>query len=122
MKANFISFFLVALIIFLSGCSENDPQPVTLTLKDVRFEFAKGRHKSRGVITEYVADYKNIIIPDNFNGMPVTTIGPEAFKGHGLTRVIIPNSVTEIQRDAFAINPEFKSEVRHFSLQATKHI
>ena len=43
-------------------------QPHTLTLDDVSFD------KSTGSIEVYEGKYKHIIIPDNFEGVPVTEI------------------------------------------------
>ena len=45
---------------------------------------------------------KNIIIPNTYNGLPVTAIGKEAFFMTDIRTVIIPNSVTYIDRFAFA--------------------
>ena len=69
-------------------------QPHTLTLDDVEFDV------STGTIEEYTADYKDIVIPDNFDGVSVTSIGFWAFSSNALTSVSIPNSVTELD-DAF---------------------
>ncbi len=44
----------------------------------------------------------NIIIPEEYNGLPVAGIGARAFYGvQGLTSVTIPNSVTSIGYSAF---------------------
>ncbi|MUK94769.1 leucine-rich repeat protein, partial [Aliivibrio fischeri] len=70
-------------------------QPYTLTLNDVNFD------KITGVIKDYTSKYKDIIIPDNLDGVPVTSIGDSAFRDNALTNVTIPNSVTEIGMYAF---------------------
>ena len=45
----------------------------------------------------------DIIIPDTYKGLPVTSIGHQAFSysGNSITSVIIPNSVTSIAHYAF---------------------
>ena len=48
-------------------------------------------------------DVKEIVIPETFNGKPVTSIGPWALAGSdNLEKVTIPKSVTEICGNAFA--------------------
>lgn len=47
-------------------------------------------------------DIKNIVIPYEYGGLPVTSIGGSAFYGHSsLTSVTIPDSVTSIGNYAF---------------------
>jgi sporulation protein YlmC with PRC-barrel domain len=95
--------FLIYLSVMLSLISNNAfannaDKPYTLTLNDVEFDV------SSGTIEEYIADYKNIVIPDNFDGVSVASIGIEAFRSNALTSVTIPNSVTKIGDDAFRDN------------------
>ncbi len=53
-------------------------------------------------IAKYIGPGGNVTIPDAINGLPVTRIGENAFKGCiGLTSVTIPNSVTAIDSSAF---------------------
>jgi hypothetical protein len=47
---------------------------------------------------------KEVVIPGEINGMPVTAIGDYVFAGKELTSVTIPDSVTVIGRGAFADN------------------
>ena len=61
-----------------------------LTLDDIDFD------KSTGEIEKYKANYKNIVIPDDFSGVSVTSIGDGAFADNALTSVTIPDSVTSI--------------------------
>jgi hypothetical protein len=56
---------------------------------------------SKGVITKYNGNGKNVAIPATIWGEPVKTIGKSAFEGKGLTRVTIPNGVIAIGERAF---------------------
>ncbi len=54
------------------------------------------------IVTAGTATNGNIIIPSTYNGLPVTSIGYDAFCGlPGITGVTIPSSVTSIGRYAF---------------------
>ena len=56
-------------------------------------------------ITGYTGKVKDDLrIPDQINGLPVTSIGAWAFSGKNLSSVIIPNGVVSIGRGAFAGN------------------
>ena len=45
-----------------------------------------------------------VIIPSVYNGLPVTAIGEEAFcHVSGVTKVVIPDSVTIIKSEAFRV-------------------
>nr|WP_275974019.1 leucine-rich repeat domain-containing protein [Shewanella pneumatophori] len=86
-------------------------QPHILTLKDVSFD------KEQGSIDAYRGKHKHIIIPDNFDGIPVTEIWDYAFSEvedlseefeeapqNPIASVVIPNTVTEIGEGAFQRN------------------
>ncbi len=60
---------------------------------------------SNGEITSYTnTTERDIIIPDNFDGVSVTSIGDHGFFGYQLTSIRIPNTVVEIGYQAFASN------------------
>ena len=99
--AKFLTYFSVLLFLMANNVFANNSdmikmsQPHPLTLDDVEFDV------STGTIEKYKADYENIVIPDNFDGTAVTSIGDWAFYGNALTSVTIPNSVTSIEKRAF---------------------
>ena len=100
----FLIYFSVLFSLIASNAFANNSevtslnQARTLTLNDVKFD------KITGEIKGYTADYKDIVIPDNFDGIPVVFIGNGAFEDSALTSVTIPNSVNEIGYEAFAKN------------------
>lgn len=52
-------------------------------------------------ITGYSGNETRLVIPDNIDGLPVSTIGREAFKNSILVEVVIPDSVKKIDWFAF---------------------
>ena len=92
-----LKLFIFICFCVLSTITQAQQAPYTLQLSDVTF--------SDGEITDYTnTTEKNIIIPDNFDGVAVTSIGKNAFYGNDLTEVIIPNSVKSIGQSAFDEN------------------
>lgn len=57
-----------------------------------------------GSITGYNGEVRDVIIPSEINGTPVTSIGDYAFSGSFLSSVTIPDSVTKIGDNAFYYN------------------
>ncbi|WP_020618326.1 leucine-rich repeat protein [Paenibacillus daejeonensis] len=71
---------------------------------DIPTEFAYTVHNSMATITGYTGSSKDIIIPEEIDGYPVTGIGNEAFRSLGLTSVTIPEGVITIGSSAFHSN------------------
>jgi Bacterial surface proteins containing Ig-like domains len=62
------------------------------------------KNKTRyAAITRYDGDELNVVIPSDFDGIPVKTVSREAFCNNKyMTSVLIPDSVTEIGKYAFS--------------------
>lgn len=77
-------------------------------------------------ITGYLGNEREIVIPSEIAGMPVTTIGTAAFEHSDFTSVVLPNGIRSIEEDAFekcesliSINiPDGVSDIGH---EAFKH-
>ncbi len=84
---------------------------IWLTDKGARAETPTSEHHftfnpSTGTITDYdrANGPKDVVIPSTIGGVPVTTIGDNAFEWDGITSVKIPDSVTTIGSNAFHAN------------------
>ena len=62
-------------------------------------------------IMEYKGSSENVVIPDNFDGFPVVSIGENAFQMKDVVSVTIPDSVTLIGFRAFNSCSKLKSVV-----------
>ncbi|MFA5235587.1 MAG: leucine-rich repeat domain-containing protein [Bacilli bacterium] len=72
------------------SCLPTPPTP-TFTLEDDHY-----------VVTGYKKNPSTIIIPATYNGLPVTKIGPNAFRNAtSITSITLPSSITEIGAGAF---------------------
>lgn len=59
----------------------------------------------RGIlIKDYIGKEQRIVIPEVIDNKPVTKIGNEAFEGKNLLEVIMPDTVKEVGKFAFASN------------------
>ncbi len=66
------------------------------------FEWYQSNSKGTIIIIGYIGDTARTVIPDNINGIAVTSIANSAFSNlDSLTSIVIPNSVTEIGEYAF---------------------
>jgi hypothetical protein len=92
-----VAILLVMTVAACSGKAKYDPE------SDFEVEPING---GKGVIiTGYWGDKWEVNIPAKIRDLPVTSIGPGAFKYSKLISVTIPNSVTSIRERAFADNP-----------------
>jgi hypothetical protein len=71
-------------------------------LAHAQFDFTTNNGTLTLTITGYSGPDGNVVIPASINGLPVTSIGNDAFNvSPGLTGVTIPSSVTSIGQGAF---------------------
>ena len=68
-------------------------------MSDFEYEIDEGRV----TITGYTGKDRDVVIPDEIEGLPVTRIGSYAFQycALGLTSITLPNSITTIGDRAF---------------------
>jgi len=71
-------------------------------LGDFRIELVETEGRFTVTIDSYNGDSKEVVVPDNIGGIPVTVIGDMAFFGNkSLTNVILPESLVTIEYSAF---------------------
>lgn len=75
---------------------------------DLYFEF----DVNSGAITKYSGKDTDVVIPNEINGVKVTSIGTQAYKCSSLTSITIPNSITNIECDAF----DFCSSLKNITI------
>lgn len=77
----------------------------------VVLEYAYNANNDSYTVVNYVSHTKKVIaIPDYYMGLPITAIGKDAFRSmSGVTKVILPNTITEIGAYAFFGNPDLES-------------
>jgi hypothetical protein len=68
-----------------------------------------GFDENSGSITKYSGIYTDVFIPSEINGVKVKTIGTQAYRGSSLISITIPDSVTNIECDAFDFCSNLKS-------------
>ena len=90
------AFVLVALMlsVALSACAQQ-------ANSESDFEFEVIDNGRAVEIIKYIGSAKNVRIPERIQNLPVTHIGNAAFARNQLTSIIISNSVTRIDEDAF---------------------
>ena len=71
------------------------------------FKFLKGEIQG---FANNSARVTELVIPNTIWGIPVTSIGKEAFKNMGIISVVIPNSVTTIGQEAFFKQPSSSND------------
>ena len=82
----------------------NDAQSTVITADGFRWETNGTSATLTGIYSNHYLNYSNdIVIPDTYNGLPVTAIANDAFLNRSyLTSVTIPSTVTSIGDSAFS--------------------
>jgi hypothetical protein len=100
MKKEAVFGLVVAVTMVAAGCDKNSVSEQKAAELGFRFEIENGA----ATITGYTGSAKDVEIPAQIGGKPVTTIGEDAFRDNRLTGITIPNSVTSIGYLAFSGN------------------
>ena len=88
----------------------------TVVAKDT-YNFILSNDESYYIINKNEVTYdKNIIIPNEFNSLPVTEIGNYMFYNHSLESITIPNTIKRIGIEAFACCRDLK----HINFNGTR--
>ena len=75
---------------------------LTVQAAENQFDFEYSVIDGSLTVTKYISDKPNAVVPDSIDGMPVTAIASEAFKGNQtLKSVTVPDSVFSIGNSAF---------------------
>lgn len=95
----------LALIYYLSGATGWGPtfdgHPAILWNPPVPFTYTTNSDYATLTIAGYTGSNGVATIPDNIGFLPVTSIGGAAFYLAGVTNVLIPDSISDIEGDAF---------------------
>jgi len=70
-------------------------------IRRVTAELSLFQVRNDGTLTGYTGNEVNVVIPHIVNGIYITAIGDNAFRGKGLSSVTIPNTVRSIGASAF---------------------
>jgi hypothetical protein len=93
MKTLFLFFFVITTFM-LFGQSVSDYEYEIIGTGNLRIV----------KITQYNGSLRSIQIPEKITGIPVTTIGFNAFYNKGLTNVVFPSTILTIEDGAFSRN------------------
>ena len=98
---------VLALVIVFSGGAVIERENISFTAPitasaDTYGAFNYAIEYGEITITGFDKSVRDVVIPSEIEGIPVTTIGDSAFSGcDGITSITIPNSVTSIGKQAF---------------------
>lgn len=101
---------LITVILFSYGCSNNQPNTPTPAIDGVYVygDFTYRLKRTFAVedfyftISGYTGLSETVVIPDMINGLVVTALEPQLFKGHSeILNIIIPETVVYIGYEAF---------------------
>lgn len=79
----------------------NERVVCTVVVTETSADFTSAVTGTTCTITAYRGSSSVVTVPDRINGLPVSAIAPNAFKGTAVTAVIIPDTVTSIGVSAF---------------------
>lgn len=105
-KAKWLAIPLaLSMLAGLCGCSSGEGATGTVTMAETNPEFFQYEIISKTAsirITDYNGTDSVVVIPAEFEERKVTAIGEGAFEGNQvITEVVIPDTVTEIEDEAF---------------------
>lgn len=95
----------------LDGLGNMPGYIVSTTVSDLKSEeFAFSLiNDNELMITEYLGNKKDVVIPETFNSYKVTVISHSVFQGENITSVKMPDTIKEIRDYAFAGNKNLTS-------------
>ncbi|MBE6761157.1 MAG: hypothetical protein E7551_02610 [Ruminococcaceae bacterium] len=102
MKKLISLILLICMIFSLVGCGKNENSS-----SDFEYTVTYDKNLEMGVtyteicITKYIGEGNEVVIPEEIDGLPVTSIGVSAFWSTKIQSVTIPASVTKIENMAF---------------------
>lgn len=109
--------FIILVLLLLCTIMPAFAQDVPVVYTSGNWEYQAG--KTGWTITDYRGEETEIEIPSEFEGTPVTSLGPSLFiNSIRLERVIIPDSVTAIGKAAFQGCSALKDVTLSFTLKA----
>ncbi|MBQ4513072.1 MAG: leucine-rich repeat protein [Anaerolineaceae bacterium] len=110
-----IIFIIIMLLCAVIPVSAQEAEPEILTSGDWQYQ----ANETGWTITEYTGTAKNITIPSEFDGTPVTTLAESLFQNYmNLEKVVIPNSVTTLGKFVFQGCGNLKEATLSLNLKA----
>lgn len=70
--------------------------------EDINYTFELNSDCNTYKLVKFEGTYTDIVIPEEYNGKPITIIGENAFKGKKISSVTIPDCITKIEDRAFS--------------------
>lgn len=104
-RCGVIAVLLVIISFCMTSCGEKAIDPGEL----FRFSLSNEQGEKFYIIEEYIGTSKKLVIPSEYNGVPIRVIAERAFEGKGLKSVTISEGIIEIGSWAFAYNQNLKT-------------
>lgn len=93
-----IAFLLLLITVSFWGVAAADMSSEPQNTSEEYFQF----DEATGTVTGYAGEGpKDVVIPATIRGVRVRKIGEDAFRGKGLTSVVFPEGLKEIEYGAF---------------------